>query len=420
MSIDLVLAIRLTYLPSQVDLPHRLPKEHPLHMQLIHLIKTSTTYAVLKRISFRLSFSIMEIKLFETFPFLRDIYKIVKTLRNMFLKDSQGNKWLSSYELKTAVFFELECFPDPVMWNKNHSVDRVRNIFAFILDALFRNDMPHFFISHKNIFESEYLWFIQNTTRSIRNCESNTSDTSKSSNRLTSGHYPDKRFHFVMKFFFNLSKEKWDGQQNIEIMKNAQSDAIDDDCWFYGKDDFSTTQLEIFYRKSLKKLHDIISWKTLQIQRLRRHCIGKLHRERMVKIMINRSTGAKRLGYLKYDFVPSRWIAHNDQFTLGKVFKFPLHFTPTLQVTKDVIDKVSLGLPSVLSAIPRPNPTKIKDVDFEIREFDKKNSNGPDIAYVTRIDTSYYWSHFVHWKKKEKKIVASDKAMAAIPVMYYN
>lgn len=140
----------------------------------------------------------------------------------------------------------------------------------------------------------------------------------------------------------------------------------------------------------------------------------------MVKIMINRSTGAQRLGYLKYDFVPSRWIAHNDQFILGKVFKFPLHFTPTLQVTKDVIDKVSLGLPSVLSAIPRPNPTKIKDVDFEIREFDKKNSNGPDIAYVTRIDTSYYWSHFVHWKKKEKKIVASDKAMAAIPVMYYN
>ena len=212
MSIDLVLDIRLTHLPSQVDLPHRLPKEHPLHMQLIHLIKTSASYAVLKRISFWLSFSIMEIKLFETFPFLRDIYQIVKTLRNMFLKDSQGNKWLSLYELKTAVFFKLECFPDPVMWNKNHSIDRVRNIFAFIVDALFRNDMPHFFISHKNIFESEYRWFTRNTTRSIRNCESNTSDTSKSSNRLTSGHNPDKRFHFVMKFFFNLSKEKWDGQ----------------------------------------------------------------------------------------------------------------------------------------------------------------------------------------------------------------
>ena len=89
-------------------------------------------------------------------------------------------------------------------------------------------------------------------------------------------------------------------------------------------------------------------------------------------------------------------------------------------MNKDVIDKVSLGLPSVLSAIPRPSPTKIKDLDFEIRAFDKRNSNGPDIVFATRIDTSYYWSHFVHWKEKEGIIVASDEATASIPVMYYN
>ena len=269
----------------------------------------------------------MEIRLFETFPFLRDIYKIVKTLRNMFLKDSQGNKWLSSYELKTAVFFELECFPDPAMWNKNHFIDRVRNIFAFILDALFRNDMPHFFIFHKNIFESDYRWFIQSFNGRIGYCDSNTRNTSKSSNQLTSGHYPNKRVRFVMKLFFNLSKEKWDCQQNIEIVRNAQSDALDDERWCFGKDNFSTMQLEI--RNSFKMLRDIISWKALQIELLRTHCIRKLHREKMVKIKINRLTGAQSLGYLKYDFVPSRWIAHNNQFILGKVFKFPLHFTPT-------------------------------------------------------------------------------------------
>lgn len=32
LSIDLILAIRLNHFPSQVDLIHRLPKEHPLHM----------------------------------------------------------------------------------------------------------------------------------------------------------------------------------------------------------------------------------------------------------------------------------------------------------------------------------------------------------------------------------------------------
>lgn len=31
-SIDLILAIRLKHFPSRVDLVHRLPKEHPLHM----------------------------------------------------------------------------------------------------------------------------------------------------------------------------------------------------------------------------------------------------------------------------------------------------------------------------------------------------------------------------------------------------
>ena len=144
MSIDLVLSIWLPNLPCQADLLHRVLKEHPLLMQLIHLIKTCAFYVVLKRISFRISFSVMEIQLFEAFPFLRDFYKIVKNLRNRFLKDNQGNKLLSSYEIKTAVFFELKCYPNPIMWNKSHTINRVQNIFAFILDGLLRKEMPHF------------------------------------------------------------------------------------------------------------------------------------------------------------------------------------------------------------------------------------------------------------------------------------
>ena len=404
-SIDLVLAIQLPYLPGQVDLLHRLPKEHPLYMQLTDLIKTCACYVVLKRISFRISFSVMENKLFETFPFLHDIYKIVKILRNRFLKDNQGNKLLSSYELKTAVFFELECYPNPIMWNKSHTIDRVQNIFAFILDGLFREEMSHFFISHKNIFESEDSWFILN---SPKHWESNTRNTPLFN--LTLKNEINKRIHFVMELFYALSKDKWDCKKNIKIIKTAERDAADNEYWCFGKGDVIAMQLS-----------DINSWRLLQTELLRIQSIGKLTRKRMVKIMINRSTGVQRLGYLKYDFIPSRWIAHSDQFTPGKVFQFGLHFTPTLLVTKDVTDKVSLDLTSVLSAIPRPDATKIKDADYEIRSSDKKDSTGAGkVNFRARKDTSFYWSHFVEWEEGQWNIVGSNKVMMTIPVVYYN
>ena len=169
------------------------------------------------------------------------------------------------------------------------------------------------------------------------------------------------------------------------------------------------------------QLSDINSWRLLQTELLRIQSIGKLTRKRMVKIMINRSTGVQRLGYLKYDFIPSRWIAHGDQFTPGKVFQFGLHFTPTLLVTKDVTDKVSLDLTSVLSAIPRPDATKIKDADYEIRSSDKKDSTGAGkVNFRARKDTSFYWSHFVEWEEGQWNIVGSNKVMMTIPVVYYN
>ena len=52
------------------------------------------------------------------------------------------------------VFFELECFSDPGIWNIKHFLDKAQNISAFILEALLKTDMPYFFIFHNNIFES--------------------------------------------------------------------------------------------------------------------------------------------------------------------------------------------------------------------------------------------------------------------------
>ena len=122
--------------------------------------------------------------------------------------------------------------------------------------------------------------------------------------------------------------------------------------------------------------------------------------------MIDRSTGMQRLGYLKYDFIPSRWIAHSDHFTPGKVFKFGLHFTPTLLVTKGITNKVSL---------------KTKDANYEFRSYDKKGTTGAGkVNYIVRNDTSFYWSHFAEWEKGQWNIVGSNKVMMTVPVMYYN
>ena len=213
-----------------------------------------------------------------------------------------------------------------------------------------------------------------------------------------------------MELFYALSKDKWDCKKNIKIIKTAECDAANNEYWCFGKGDVIAMQLP-----------DIKSWRFLQTELLRIQNIRKLTRKRMLKIMINRSTGVQRLGYLKYGLIPSRWIAHSDQFTPGKVFKFGLHFTPTLPVTKDVRDKVSLDLSSVLLALPRPDATKIKDADYEIRSSDKKDTTGAvKFNYRARNDTSFYWSHFVEWEEGQWKFAGSNKVMMTIPVMYYN
>ena len=213
-----------------------------------------------------------------------------------------------------------------------------------------------------------------------------------------------------MELFLALSKDKWDCKKDIEIIKTAECDAAHNEYLCFGKGDVIAMQLS-----------DINSWKFLQTGLLRIKRIGKLIRKRMVKIMIDRSTGMQRLGYLKYDFIPSRWIAHSDHFTPGKVFKFGLHFTPTLLVTKDITDKVSLNLQSVLSAVPLPDATKTKDANYEFRSYDKKGTTGAGkVNYIVRNDTSFYWSHFAEWEKGQWNVVGSNKVMMTVPVMYYN
>ena len=60
-----------------------------------------------------------------------------------------------------------------------------------------------------------------------------------------------------------------------------------------------------------------------------------------------------------------------------------------LQVNKDIKDKVSWGLPSVISAVPPSNRTNIKDAASEIKGSYKRDNSGPGVTYVTGINTGY-------------------------------
>jgi len=418
-SIDLVLAIKLLYVPAQIDWLHRLPKEYPLYMQMIHILKSSQCYAVMKRLSFRISLSVMEMKLFELFPHIRDVYKIAKTLRNAFLKDSQGKKWLSSYVLKTAVFYELECYPSEEDWNKDQNIVRLRNIFAFILNGLFREHLSHFFISHKNILESENLWFISQHNRNPLNREP-VPDRKERTIPINFESQDDSCIQAVMQLYLSLLKDKWSPKEGIEIGKIAQSSTADAEQQSKTHEKLSSAAFEFFYQESLKMLYESQPWRELQIEHLRMRNLGELSRQKMVKIMISRSTGVKELGYLKYNLPPSRWVANKFVFAPKKVFTFGLFSTPVLIVTKEVIDNIALQLQTVLSTKPSPDPTKIKDIDYEICLFNKKEEGVGDVTYGTRYDTTYYWSHYVKWEKSKGKIVASEKEMATITIVYHD
>ena len=58
-------------------------------------------------------------------------------------------------------------------------------------------------------------------------------------------------------------------------------------------------------------------------------------------------------------------------------------------MNKDIIDRVSWGLPSVISAVPPSNRTNIKDAASEIKESYKRDNSGPGVTYVTGINTGY-------------------------------
>ena len=58
-------------------------------------------------------------------------------------------------------------------------------------------------------------------------------------------------------------------------------------------------------------------------------------------------------------------------------------------MNKDIIDKVSRGLPSVISAVPPSNRTNIKNVASEINVSYERDNSGLGITYVTGIDTGY-------------------------------
>ena len=58
-------------------------------------------------------------------------------------------------------------------------------------------------------------------------------------------------------------------------------------------------------------------------------------------------------------------------------------------MNKDIIDRVSWGLPSVISAVPPSNRTNIKDAASEIKGSYKRDNSGPGVTYVTGINTGY-------------------------------
>ncbi|EDO42726.1 predicted protein [Nematostella vectensis] len=103
----------------------------------------------------RYSFSTAEKKLFQkgfsgdAGTCMKQVLRLLKSLREDYMKYMGP---LTSYHLKTIVFYECERFPDPSDWDSSKLAERFKSAVLLLQYFIKKKYLPHYFIQNLNLF----------------------------------------------------------------------------------------------------------------------------------------------------------------------------------------------------------------------------------------------------------------------------
>ena len=119
-----------------------------------HLVaKAANSYETANGSSWRLSFSEVEKKLFKwsanAYSCLNEVLRSLKTI-------IKANNWypLTSYHMKTILFYECEAKPHPFLWGFDQLSNRLIDCLLRLEHCLITGFCPNYFMSVINQFES--------------------------------------------------------------------------------------------------------------------------------------------------------------------------------------------------------------------------------------------------------------------------